>query len=1172
MHELKIDFDYIFTDNNSSSSVVWFELDEEKAEIKGTVRGSGDRIHHTDILLGVENEIHPGVPFRATCGCPVGTHCKHVLALFRSAVDRYGAEKLNALMEKAEGQSLESNPLVQMLNQIVDARKTQGKRKTNKSSPPAATEPTKSYNSFTLEDDGSIRGPAGKSSQSVELERQRKDWFRNLEALSNSELKSQKGKATSSCVLYFLEQNYNRDISAGVYLSKHLKRGGFGTPTSYRGMSNCLRNNKWPVSFSESDKHILNLAQASRAISTYYGEISLLGTEGFELLQKILATGRCMVNRHLMFPIQPGKSIEGEIRWSIAEDGLQRPNLIDASTQETLELIPTNPPLYLKQTPGRAECGELRQMPSTELLRTLLKAPPLDDLGIEETTRTLPSLIKGEDQKAVNLPRKLHRRLVQPDPVLVLDGVRSADKSTPIARAQLFFLYDSHRVKHGGPLSSIEVEVESEDHLVIPRQATQENSLRFDLPPHMKSVHISDASDSNDQVARSILQNDDLIMGFDGEEYRRHWVHFMNNERPKLEKQGWLFEITDSFPFQFETLADSDWYAELDESDMDWFTLRLGINIDGKPIDLLPLLARQIHQLPTLDKLQRMKKNSTVPVALANGKFVILPAERLCLILGTLLELFGDRSQEEYRIQPHHAQIWEELYNELDLPWAGSEKLLELSRKLKNFKKLKNVNPANTLQADLRPYQLHGLSWLQFLREYNLNGILADDMGLGKTLQTLAHLQLEKQRLSKQGEILPPSLVVSPTSLIHNWTNEATKFTPDLNVHIHHGSDRDAEAINEADLVLTSYGVIQRDLEELSKTRFHLLALDEAQAIKNPNAKVAKSIRCLQADHKVCLTGTPMENHLGELWSLFDFLMPGFLGGRDQFTRFYRTPIEKKNNQEQAKRLQRRVAPFMLRRSKDLVAKELPPKTEIIRTVELSGQQRDLYETIRASMEARVKSEIEKKGFARSQIAILDALLKMRQVCCDPSLVKLEQAKTVQKSAKLDILMELVQTMVEEDRKILIFSQFTSMLSLIEQRLESIGIPWAKLTGQTQNRKQPVQDFQNGEIPVFLISLKAGGTGLNLTAADTVIHYDPWWNPAVEDQASDRAHRIGQNKPVFVYKLVTEGTVEEKIQELKEKKKNIATSLYGGNTGKKKQSITVEDLGVLFEPLKPAPE
>lgn len=315
-----------------------------------------------------------------------------------------------------------------------------------------------------------------------------------------------------------------------------------------------------------------------------------------------------------------------------------------------------------------------------------------------------------------------------------------------------------------------------------------------------------------------------------------------------------------------------------------------------------------------------------------------------------------------------------------------------------------------------------------------------------------------------------------------------------------------------------------------------------------------------------------MENHLGELWSLFDFLMPGFLGGRDQFTRFYRTPIEKKNNQEQAKRLQRRVAPFMLRRSKDLVAKELPPKTEIIRTVELSGQQRDLYETIRASMEARVKSEIEKKGFARSQIAILDALLKMRQVCCDPSLVKLEQAKTVQKSAKLDILMELVQTMVEEDRKILIFSQFTSMLSLIEQRLESIGIPWAKLTGQTQNRKQPVQDFQNGEIPVFLISLKAGGTGLNLTAADTVIHYDPWWNPAVEDQASDRAHRIGQNKPVFVYKLVTEGTVEEKIQELKEKKKNIATSLYGGNTGKKKQSITVEDLGVLFEPLKPAPE
>lgn len=506
---------------------------------------------------------------------------------------------------------------------------------------------------------------------------------------------------------------------------------------------------------------------------------------------------------------------------------------------------------------------------------------------------------------------------------------------------------------------------------------------------------------------------------------------------------------------------------------------------------------------------------------------------------------------------------------------GGRGKAAGIKSKVKDFKRLKPVKPSKRLLAELRDYQLHGLSWLQFLREYGLNGILADDMGLGKTLQTLAHIQLEKQRLQKLKKEPtenraknPPALVVCPTSLIHNWSNEAQRFTPDLKVHIHHGSSRDSQAIENSDLVLTSYGVIQRDFEHLLKVPFHLLVLDEAQAVKNPMSKSAKAVRCLQAEHKLCLTGTPMENHLGELWSLFDFLMPGFLGVRDQFTRFYRTPIEKQGNVEKSQKLQKRVAPFMLRRNKDLVAKELPAKTEIIRATELQGKQRDLYETIRASMEARVQQEIEKKGLARSQIVILDALLKMRQACCDPSLVKLEQASSVKESAKLSLLMELLEPMVEEGRKILVFSQFTSMLSLIEDKLKAADIPWVKLTGQTRDRKTPIDNFQKGDVPVFLISLKAGGTGLNLTAADTVIHYDPWWNPAVEEQASDRAHRIGQDKPVFVYKLMTEGTVEEKIQQLKEKKKAIANALYGSGSGKKQPSITADDLNVLFEPVK----
>ena len=358
--------------------------------------------------------------------------------------------------------------------------------------------------------------------------------------------------------------------------------------------------------------------------------------------------------------------------------------------------------------------------------------------------------------------------------------------------------------------------------------------------------------------------------------------------------------------------------------------------------------------------------------------------------------------------------------------------------------------------------------------------------------------------------------------------NEAARFAPMLSLLALQGGDRKSrfEGIPKHDVVLTTYPLLWRDAEVLTRFKYHLLILDEAQTVKNSRSQGAEVVRRIDARHRLCLTGTPLENHLGELWSQFDFLLPGFLGDNNTFAKYWRMPIEKQGDVPRRDLLARRIRPFILRRRKEEVAPELPPKTIILRKVELTGGQRDLYEAVRASMDVMVREEIASKGFGRSQIVILDALLKLRQVCCDPRLVKVPIAQKVKERAKLDLLMTMLPELVDEGRKILVFSQFTGMLALIEQATRRAGIDYALLTGDTQDRESQVHRFQSGEVPVFLVSLKAGGVGLNLTAADTVIHFDPWWNPAVENQATDRAHRIGQDKSVFVYKLIVAGSIE----------------------------------------------
>lgn len=638
------------------------------------------------------------------------------------------------------------------------------------------------------------------------------------------------------------------------------------------------------------------------------------------------------------------------------------------------------------------------------------------------------------------------------------------------------------------------------------------------------------------------------------------WARFLRDLAPMLRNEDWTVEIAEDFGFELKEAADESWFTDLaaDADGKDSFSLDLGIDLGGQRVSLVPVLVHCIDQGLTPEILEQNLDQGFLLALPGEGNPVLsLPARRLLVLLKFLHELVAVRpSQKDGKL--HLDRLRAAQLQSLDgLPIRAPAELAALRERLKHFTEVSQVAAPEGLKAALRPYQQEGLSWLQFLREFGLHGVLADDMGLGKTVQTLAHLLAEKEA----GRMDRPSLIIAPTSLLRNWAREAAKFAPALHVLLLHGEERrsDFSRIRRYDLVITSYPLLVRDAELLLVNEWHLVVLDEAQNIKNPKSRAAQEAARLKARHRLCLTGTPMENHLGELWSLFQFLMPGLLGDAAGFREYYRNPIEKDQDADRQKELAGRLQPLMLRRTKSSVAKDLPPKTEILHTIELGKAQEDLYATIRAVVDQRVREAISAQGLERSQIVVLDALLKLRQVCCHPNLVKAESARGVTESAKTNYLMEeLLPELLEEGHRVLIFSQFTEMLAIIEQRVKSIGAGYVKLTGETKDRETPMRRFQKGEVPIFLISLKAGGVGLNLTTADTVIHYDPWWNPAAEAQASDRAHRIGQTKPVFIHKLICQGTIEERIVEMQKSKAALIEGLLTGRAEGLK--LTPEDL------------
>jgi len=632
--------------------------------------------------------------------------------------------------------------------------------------------------------------------------------------------------------------------------------------------------------------------------------------------------------------------------------------------------------------------------------------------------------------------------------------------------------------------------------------------------------------------------------------------------RAELEALGWELQVVP--PVHTETQEIRDLSAQLssDGAGSDWFELGVGLEHAGNRYDLLPLVVNWLQQGAT---------DEAVLTQADDGTWLEVPAKTLAPVAETLVELGSDnKRQDRIRLSRSRALSLDSLSQELDeadvnLSWSGDTRILKLGERLRTLSSTKEPGKTRRprgLKAEMRSYQLTGLGWLNLMAEHQLNGILADDMGLGKTLQIIAHIVSQRSK----GVLDKATLVVAPTSLLGNWRSEIERFAPKLVSRVWHGSDRHQWPLDSdaSDVIITSYTLALRDNKQLAEHPFGLLVLDEAQAIKNPIAKITRAIKSLPIERRLCITGTPLENHLGELWSQFDFLMPGLLSDRTRFTRHFRTPIEKHGNSERMARLSTAIRPFILRRRKEDVATELPPKTEIVREIRLDGAQAKLYESIRVAMEARVRKLLQSKGLAKSRIEMLDALLKLRQTCCHPELVKLDSARKVNSSAKTEVLLDMLDEMIEEGRRVLVFSQFTSMLSLIETALAERGHQWVKLTGQTRKRDAAIAAFQSGEVPIFLISLKAGGTGLNLTAADTVIHYDPWWNPAVERQASDRAHRIGQTKPVFVYKLVAEGTVEQRIVDMQNTKQALADAAIEHEDGETVAKLSADDVLSLF--------
>jgi superfamily II DNA or RNA helicase len=901
---------------------------------------------------------------------------------------------------------------------------------------------------------------------------------------------------------------------------------------------------------------VLGLPQTQRKGRTY---AQLSSAFGDALLCEILRDAPSLLGGVAGLRLSLGKPRPLEWDWQLERDGRQK-------------LLPKLPPhqrlirvgglWYLD--PERAELGPL-DGDAAEV--ALIEAPPL----APEYAETLSERVAGSPWAArIPAPQAFNavqRADLAPKPVMIFQALtrhaRIGAGTPPLAYARLAFDYGGERLPGRGGEATVRRVRNGKLVEIIRKRAEElarmERLEAFGLAPAVDCEGLPwDMADA--------LPEDAWV--FPGKGYAgalevntpARWLGL----REKLEQDDFVVEYASSFPFEVLE-GPPRWYGVAHADDGgEAFEFEMGIEVEGKRINLLPTVARALseHTL-SLTAPENETRDAVWYAPVDDRRRVAVPLATLRKLLAPLAEYLA-HPRDKLRLPRVQAGRLEEF--ESALPKNGKldapSDLTGFTTRLREAAEHASDEVPEALVGELRGYQREGLRWLNALAAAGLGGVLADDMGLGKTVQLLAHILALKQ----SSALSQPALIVAPTSLIPNWQAETARFAPSLKVLTLHGPERvkSFDRLAGHDVILTSYALLPRDLSVLREQPFALVVLDEAQQVKNPRTQARRALLSIASKRRVCMTGTPLENHLGELWSQVDLAVPGLLGDEGSFRRHYRIPIERQADADCQARLNHRIAPFILRRTKAQVAKELPGKTEIARRVVLSGKQRELYDALRVSLGDEVREVVRQRGLEHSGIIVLDALLKLRQTCCDPRLVKLESARGVRESAKLELLMDMLPDLLSEGRRVLLFSQFTEMLGLIARELNRRHLQYVTLTGDTRDRAEPVRKFQDGEVPLFLLSLKAGGVGLNLTAADTVIHYDPWWNPAAETQAADRAHRIGQDKPVFVYRLICADTVEERIEDLKARKAELAQAVLEGGGTRDKLKFDEADLDALF--------
>ncbi|MCC7531922.1 MAG: SWIM zinc finger family protein [Candidatus Melainabacteria bacterium] len=1064
----------------SKGAVVKLDVDFDERTLRGAVQGTRDLPYQVRVSTNEKGLIN-----NTSCSCPVGSYCKHAVALILEAGSIHGFTEF-----------VSTGPM----------------------------ELPRSVQHWVDEIKGSISAHAEKAE-----------------------------KISAESVIYIIDKSRFGNIPS-IVLTPYLvgKKNSAGlqkvVETSFEDLSPELGATK-------DDESIAQFALAALS-SAYLGDVLSGDPELVKmLLDKLVATGRTYFRSASNSPLTKGPRVEGKVKWVFRRDRSQVPAIV--ADKATIVPLMSACPAYVDTYMNHI--GFMDLPADVETIAKLLIAPPvmpgfadkvydqLKDLALPPEIELPCPMLDEEIVKNEPTPQISFKSILPIGNEALLYWRRGLEPNKGINVVDLSFDYDGHTFDLRDKNSEFR-EAKGPNSVVYRRDLSSERKaaqklkdLGFEpLPMHSESTRM-----------RFILKDDC--------DYR--WLHFVENELPRLLKTEWKVDVDETFTYRVVKPEEALEF-ELKEQTAWWFVLELGVTHEGKRISLFPIIISALKRagasnLKDLD-IQSLNINGYFYAPMGDGRLIALPFDRVESVIDLIREMYNADLKEA----TVEAERLPAILSHIKV--MPTERIKKLAKHLEKLDRIEPIETPEDFGAELRQYQKEGLGWLNFLSDMDAGGILADDMGLGKTVQGLAHILLRKQK----GLLTQPALVVCPTSVVPNWMNEAERLTPTLKVLRLTGSDRMERfrEIPQADIVVTSYALLLRDAESLAISDWSMIILDESQYIKNPTTSVSKAASRLRARARFCFTGTPVENNLRELWSQFNFLMPNMLGNRKSFASFFQKPIERNDNQERKRMLQRRIRPFMLRRTKSEVVQELPPKTLILHPIELIGEQRDLYESVRLAMHKRVNEEIRDKGIPGMRILIIDALLKLRQTCCDPRLVKLKMAEGITDSAKLLTLMDMLPQLAEEGRRIIVFSQFRKMLELIEVELQREKLDYVMLTGVTKDRQTAINKFQRGDVPIFLISLKAGGTGLNLTAADTVIHYDPWWNPAVEDQATDRAYRIGQDKPVFVYKFIARGSVEERIVVMQEHKKGLAGGIF---TEGQAASLAVnqEEIDFLLQPL-----